>query len=279
MTATRSALPTLVVLLLAAVPARLEAADAPPAPAAPAADALATLEADVKAHLEARALELLAADVKAALAGHAKTTGKDRERHGALLAAILKGCTDDGVQKAAIEAIGATKDATLFPAVRPFLAQPNKKAVPPLLLPAIDASALLVAEPAVPLLLALVKETKTMPVGQAALKALGAFGASKKTRVTIVKELAATIGKDRPGVGGSFGGAGGVEVAEGGEDTSTTTEGKNGKTGQSRWGALGPAFVDALNRMTGQSCGTAEQWLDLIGRYKNRLDELFPSVR
>ena len=247
-----------------------------PTPALPGDDPVALVtafEGGVKAHLKDRAVEALVADTKEALARHGKADGKVRERYGAALTSILRGCTDDGVQKAAIVAIGETKDAALFPPLRPFLAQPNKKETPPLLLAAVDACGKLVADEAVPPLIAIVKDSKSMPAAQAAMKALGSFGGSKRMRATIVKELSGTVGKDRPGVGRKY-----DRDAETGE-TYSQGETRTGEEGQNRWASLAPALVEAFNRMTGQSCGSAEEWLSLVDKYKNRLQELFPSVR
>jgi hypothetical protein len=247
-----------------------EPADAgPPAPATPAEE-YAQVEAAVKAHLRDKDADGTKAD--GALVLRQSTSCPEeglRAKYRALLGTMLQSSRDEDVRKVLLEAIAETKDASLFRYVRPHLAMPNPKEAPPLLLPAIEAAGSLAADEGASILVGLVKDAKRMEVAQAAMKALGSYGANKRVRARIVGDLVATVRKDRPGVGQR------PDYSSG--TMQPTARIRTGDDQVSRWEALSGALVQTLNKMTGQNVGTAEDWFDLYDRYKGRPAVLFPS--
>jgi hypothetical protein len=252
------------------------AGEAPAAEAgAPAQDetppkALARFEAEVKAHLKDKDEAALRADC-----AHAKQLGLScedaalRPKYRALLGSILQGTREEDVRKVAIRTIGETKDKSLFKYLRPYLAMPNAKQAGPLLIPAIEAAGELAANDGALLLVGLVKDSKVMPVAQAAVKALGGYASDKRLRAKVVGEMIATVRKSRPGVGSRADTSSGERIP--------TARVRTGDEEMSRWQALAPVLVETLNKMTGHNAGSAEDWFDLYDRYKDQPNVLFPA--
>lgn len=229
-------------------------------------------EAQMKLHLRDKAKDALKKDVEETQKQlTAITDEKLAAKWKTALGTILQGCTDDGVQRAAIKAIGDTKDPSLFRYLRPFLAQPVAKEVPPLLDDAITATGKVVADDAVTPLMGLLKDTKVMAVAQAALKALGNYQSSKRMRGPILRDVISTVRKDQPGIGQRW------DSSQG--DPAATAKTKTGDEALARWGALSSVMVEALNKLTGQNCATPIDWISLYDKYKNSLDTLFPSTK
>ena len=248
-------------------------ADAPAAGAAGAAEAVAAYTATetlVRAHLRDKANDALVKDVTdVAKTASTISDPKLQAKYLALIGTVCQSCSEDEVQKVCIKLIGETKDPTLFKYIRPFLAQPNVKETPPLLEEAMTATAKLVADDAVLPLMKLVEDSKVMAVAQAAIKAFAGYGASKRMRVQIVKDLANTVGKDQPGVGQRWDNSTGTSYATG--------HTKSGEESRNRWGALAPELTKTLNAMTGQNCPSAEEWFSLLDKYKASMGALFPA--
>ena len=224
----------------------------------------------MKVHLRDKAYDALVQDVGELMkTANGLTDVKLQAKYRTLVGSICQGCNEDAVQKACLKALGESKDPDMFRYVRPFLAQPNVKETPPLLDDAITAASKLVADDAVGPLLKLVQDSKVLPVAQAAMKALSTYGTSKRMRVQILKELAATVEKDVPGVGHKWDTSSGAPVV--------IDKTRTGEDAQARWGALSPELVKTLNTLTGQNCPSAEEWFRLIDKYKNNPGVLFGS--
>ena len=247
------------------------AGDAPAAPPATAADEAARyaeLDKQVGLHLKDKAIDALKVDlVEVGKAVKATTDPALRSKVGALLGRILDGTTDDATQKAAIAAIGDTEDGSLFRFLRRWVAQPDAKAEPPMLSTAITAAGKLRSNDAVQPLMTIVEKSKLYSLSVAAMEALSNYGQNKRVRVKILTELISTVGKDRPGVGLRW------DSSQG--DPQATARTKTGEESRARWGALSGSLVSCLNRMTGATCATAEDWFGLHDKYKGRLDGLF----
>jgi hypothetical protein len=275
---------TLVAALWLAAAASAFAGDSNPASApgsAPAA-ASAALSADeaaarvaqadeqVKQHLKSKDLDALRKDLDAVEKLVPRVAdAKLRAKALSLVSSIFAASTDDAHQRVVIRSIGTIGEPSLFKHVRPFLAQPNPKEIPPLLLDAITATAKLRPVDAVAPLLSIVQKSKKMEAAAAAMRAFAGYGAMKSVRGKILQELIATTEKDKPGVGKRWDNSSGDPY-----ETGTTRTGDDAVT---RWGALSAALVETLNKLTGQNCATAEDWFALHDRYKTRLDELFEA--
>ncbi len=248
-------------------------ADDPPAgPGVPAAaevvDPAVALDASVRQHAKAKALDAVKADVVEIGKRYAALDAAQRKLLGATLAWVARNVQEGAVRKAVLDVVGASADKSLSGVVRPFLVQPDKKAVPPLLAPAIEAAARLADDDLVVPLMALVKDSKVPDVAASALKAFAGYGGSKRLRNLILRDLVATVSKDQPGVGKRW---------EGGGDSGPYETGRT-RTGDdqaSRYQMLSAALVPTLNQMTGQNCGSAEDWFALYDKYKSTPGRLF----
>jgi hypothetical protein len=165
-----------VALALPAVPAAAEDKPAP-APAVPAEELalkITGLEAQVQQHVEEKSADAMRQDlVEVQKLLPTVTDAKLRARVTALVPKILGAAKDDVLIKAALKALGETGDASLYRHLKPFLAQPNPKDLPPFLLDAIDVASKLKADDSVNVLLALVEKSKRLEVAVAAMKAPG----------------------------------------------------------------------------------------------------------
>ncbi|MFO0932137.1 MAG: hypothetical protein U1E39_05455 [Planctomycetota bacterium] len=244
------------------------AGDTPPAaPAVEPTDAVA-LDAQVRQHVKDKATDAVRSDVVAIGKGFAAADAKGQKLLAAALTFVAKNVQDEPVRKAVIEAVGETKDKTLSGVLRPFLAQPDKKVMPPLLKPALEAAGKLADEELVAPLMAIVKDSKHMEAAALALKAFAGYGASKKARNGIVRDLIGTVAKDQPGVGKRW-------EKDGDSGPYETARTRTGDETQTRYQALSAALVPTLNAMTGQNCGSAEDWFALFERYKSSPGDLF----
>lgn len=244
------------------------AGDAPPStPAVEPTDAVA-LDAQLRQHVKDKATDAVRADVVAIGKGFAAADAKGQKLLASTLTFAAKNVQDDAVRKAVIEAVGETKDKTLSGVLRPFLAQPDKKVMPPLLKPALEAAAKLADDELVVPLMTIVKDSKHMEAAALALKAFAGYGASKKARNGIVRDLIGTVSKDQPGVGKRW-------EKDGDSGPYETARTRTGDETQTRYQALSAALVPTLNAMTGQNCGSAEDWFALFERYKSSPGDLF----
>lgn len=248
------------------------AGDTPPAaPAAPAeagaTDAVA-LDAQLRQHVKDKATDAIRADVVAIGKAYASVDAKGQKLLGAALTFVGKSVQEEPVRKAVIEAVGETKDKALSGVLRPFLAQPDKKVLPPLLKPALEAAGKLADEELVVPIMAVVKDSKHTEAAALAMRAFAGYGASKKARNGIVRDLIATVAKDQPGVGKRW-------EKDGDSGPYETARTRTGEETQTRYQALSAALVPTLNAMTGQNCGSAEDWFALFEKYKSSPGDLF----
>lgn len=248
------------------------AGDTPPAaPAAPAeagdTDAVA-LDAQLRQHVKDKATDAIRADVVAIGKAYASVDAKGQKLLGAALTFVGKSVQEEPVRKAVLEAVGETKDKALSGVLRPFLAQPDKKVLPPLLKPALEAAGKLADEELVVPIMAIVKDSKHTEAAALAMRAFAGYGTSKKARNGIVRDLIATVAKDQPGVGKRW-------EKDGDSGPYETARTRTGEETQTRYQALSAALVPTLNAMTGQNCGSAEDWFALFEKYKSSPGDLF----
>jgi hypothetical protein len=238
-------------------------------PTATAASTYTYLEAQIKGHIKDKSLDALKKDVEQVGKAVAdEPDAKNRTRLGTLLGLVVNGTTDDAVQKAAIVAIGATKDSALFPCISRFLKQPDLDAEPPLCKAAIEATGKLAADDAVLPLMTLVDKSHVLSLASAAMEAFSLYGTKKNVRRNILRDLVSTVSKDRPGVGQRW------DASQGGPAVATAKTRTN-ELSRQRWDALSGILVSTLNKMTGTQGATAEDWFKLYDDYKGGLDKLF----
>jgi hypothetical protein len=237
-------------------------------PEAESAAAFAALDAQVKEHLKDKNNDALKADIKEIAKAYPAAFPKHQEKYGGLFALISKQVKEDDVQRAIIKAVGETKNDAIFYVIRPFLQQPDKKAVPTLMKDAIEATAKMVPESAVPLLMSIVTDSKEFNISAVAMKALGSYGDNKRVRQGILRDCIATVSKDQPSRGFRWKKDGAGNIYE-------TANLRSGNESQLRWGALSPALVESMNKLTGQNCGSADDWITLFTKYKSNTGELF----
>jgi len=97
-----------------------------------------------------------------------------------------------------------------------------------------------------------------------AVRAFRTYGQNKGTREKILGDLVDIVKKDRPGVRYRWKGG---DPGRGGPEPGPHPLG--------RYGELGGAMTETLNKMTEQHVASPEDWFDLRDKYKNELSALF----
>jgi hypothetical protein len=184
-----------------------------------------------------------------------------------LIGAILKGTTHDDLEKDAIKAFGTIGNPDAGKWILPYLKQEDPKSQPPLLGDAIECSAKIKSDATVPALIAIVEKSDVLPLAASAIKALANFGASVRTRQSILDALVATVEKDRPGLSYKWRG--------GQDDRYKTGKIRSGEDARTRYEALAGEMCTALNKLTGQNVAAPEDWFDLRKKWKSDLGHLF----
>jgi HEAT repeat protein len=232
--------------------------------------AQAAMEKLVREHVKDKVLEALKSDTADIMKARVGLAPALVDKYDALLGVIIKGTTDDGVQKVVIKAIGDSKSPGLFRFIQPFLVQPNKTEIPPLLEDTIEATGKLAADEGINQLITIVKDSKNYPLAAKAIKALGSYGQSKTRRNNILREVLNTVQKDQPSVGLRY-------KNDDGQGPYATAKTKTGDETKARYEALSGPMVEALNRMTTQKCGSPDDWFSLWDKYKGSPGDLFPK--
>jgi len=147
-------------------------------------DPAVTLDATMRQHAKDKAFDAVKADVVQIGAAYATLEAPQRKLLGATLFWVARNVQDEAVRKAVLEAVGATADKSLSGVLRPFLAQPDKKAVPPLLRPALEAAAKLADDDLVVPIMAIVRDSKHPDAAATAVKAFAGYGACSPRRRT-----------------------------------------------------------------------------------------------
>jgi hypothetical protein len=219
-------------------------------------DEVAALEGSIAQHKKDKDSAGLKKDLEAIPALHRTAAeGPARDRVNALFGAILQATKDQDVEITVLKTIGEVGDEANWKHVRRFLVQPDEKVVPPMLLPAMEAARRIKATGAVEPMLKIVQDSKDPNASAAAIRALGGYGENRKVRARVLEEIVKIARKAMPSRGGAGGG-------KSGGDTS-------------RWEAIGPAFIEAANALTGKNLQKPDEWFDLMDRYKGKLDPVF----
>ena len=261
-----------VLLGLLAVPAISWAEDAP------AEDPRVQLKAfsdSIKAHRVAGDIAGLQDDVKKLVAFYG--THEDQKTRASTIKLIGTVCRskkpikEKGAVEAALKAIGQLGDIRGGMYVKSWLRQGNVKKVPTHLLLACRVAGQLHCDSlADPLLKIFLNSKATAPIG-AAMEALGHFGHSKRYRRKILTSMVDSVMKNKPGSRPTDRGS--VTTPKG--STGLPPGHFGGAT--DRWAALSAALPPVLEKLTGESFGSIENWHDVIKDHKGRLHSLFAS--
>ena len=232
---------------------------------------VAALEAAAKQHAAQADEAALRADLDAATSRYDDAPVSSlKARCLAVVGAILEAAKSEGLERAGLKAVGDIGAPAGYRYVKPFLAQPAPQDDPPLLEEAIAAAGRIACDDSVSVLLSLVQSSKSMPVAVAAIRALGNFGQSLRTRERILVELVRTVRKDFPR-GARASGQGEPPAGGSPEGGSVPAYAE----GAARYEALASEMCTALDRLTGQSVQAPEIWFDLLWRYQGDLGSLF----
>lgn len=232
------------------------------------------LEKQYKQHLEDLADDALKKDCKTALElANQLSDEKLKARALLVIGKILDGTNHDDVRIVAIKTIADSGAKDLYRYVKQYLAQPNAKVVPPLIMDAIDCASKLKPDEAVQPMLNLEENSDVYTVNVAAMKALSNYGENKRYRAKIVKDLVDDIRKDRPGVSYRWKGTQGV--GSGGARVRTSRGIRTGEDSRNRYEALAGEMCTTCNKLTGQNVAAPEDWFDLIEKYKTDLEALW----
>jgi hypothetical protein len=237
------------------------------------------LETAVAEHVSAKASDALKDDITTAAGLYKENAKKDplRERILKILGGLAKNRADD-VAKAAILAIGETKDTAGAKYIRGFFHALDDKTTESVALAAsFEAAKKIPDDSLVDPLLSIVDDSKNIPVAVKAMDTLSKFGGLKHSREKILDALAKSVAKSKTGRKGYGAGAGGGGVGDatgsGGSSGSPTGTGQAGPA--DRWNALSAELPKTLNTLTGQREASADSWFDRIKQNKNSLGALF----
>jgi len=200
------------------------------------ADGLAKAVAEVPEIYKASADKSL----KGKLCGELGKTVKDKDLGAARLAAV--------------DALVALEDPkAAWKAMGKMLPGPKVEEASELQLAVVQAGGKLAQSKAVKPLIELGFKAKDAKVAAAACEALGGYKDDKR-RVMILEELITIGRRTRPGQS---------------TEKATSTEARE------RWQAVAPGVVSGLNRISGRSIASFEDWESLYDDYKKRPKELF----
>ena len=230
-------------------PAFARAGDPKPAAVEEPMQKVQDLERQTKQHLADRDNDMLKRDCRGALelAGRLADE-KLKARCLDTIGVILGASDDDDVRTEAIKAIADSREKSLYHFVTPYLKQPDKRIVPPLLLDAIECAGKLKADEAVLPLLDLEQNSDVYTVAVAAIKALSSYGDVKRRRVVILKTLVDDLRKGRDGVD---------------------------PDARARYESLAGDVVTGCNKLTGRNHASPREWFELVEKYKTDLEVLF----
>ena len=250
------------------------------APDATADDDLMTavkeMAEQVKEHKSAGDITALTADVKAVEALY-KRCATDKKACKAVVKVLgnmtrtAKQESEARVIEAALLALGRIGHPDGAKYIATYLKQPKAKDVPPQLLSALKAAKELRSDTHVKSLLKLVEKSKVTAVALGSMEALSNFGHNTRTREMILERLVKTVLKDKPGTRPND--RSGANT--GNSDPVHVPYSYGGPTG--RWNALSPNLPKVLNALTGESFGTAEEWMGALDAYKKDLSALFSN--
>lgn len=182
----------------------------------------------------------------------------DKSLKGKIRGELGKVVKDDDVGPArlpAVDALVALEDPkAAWKELGKALPGPKVEEASELDLAVVRAAGNLAQSRAVKPLLELGFKAKDAKVAAAAAEALGGYKDDKRGRVKLLEELITIGRRTRPG---------------------QSTEKATSPEARERWQAVAPGVVKGLNRLTGRSEGSFEDWEALWGDYKKRPKELF----
>ncbi len=263
----------------------------------PMLEKVTALEKQVATDIEAKANEALVGDTKSAQALYRDVEGKDalKERIVTIVGSITKVRADD-VSKAAILMLGEIGDLRGARYLRSFLRAVDTFKVPLNTEASIEASKKLPDSTLVEPLLDIVDNSKNVACAAKAIEALGYFGSVKSKREKILVELCKSVQRNLPGRKGQGGNVGSSEAGSGpdgvggsGDSGSGTSGGGSGgsidpgtggsysagQANSARWPALSEVLPEALNKLTGSVCSSAQDWFAMVKQHKTSLKVLF----
>lgn len=248
----------------------------------PMLERVVALEKKTEADTTAKSFDALVGDARAALTLHRDLEGKDalKDRALAIVGALTKVRQDD-VCRVAFGILGEMGDLKGAKYLRPNLRPLDDDKIPLAVEMSVVVAKQLPDDSLVEPLLAIVDASKNYSLAAKAIEALGSFAAVKSKREKILTELVKTVQKSQPGQKGKYGGGvGSGDGTDGGTpmDGSVSGDGAPGTTSQgksARWPALSGPLPDALNRLTGTVCGSADEWFATYKEHKSKLSVLF----
>ena len=227
------------------------------------------LETKVASHASAKDLDGLKADVTEAASLYTENAKKDpnRERILKVIGGVAK--RNDEAGKAALAALGETKDADGAKYVKSLLRPVDGKTpAPPNLEAALEAAKQLPDDSLVDPLLAMVDDSKDIKIAQKAMESLATYSGLKRSREKILDRLVKTVMKSHSGP---------KRQNPENQANPEASQGQNSSQGsaQERWQTLSVALPSVLNQLTGKHEASTEAWNDLVSQNRGKLGALF----
>ncbi len=191
-----------------------------------------------------------------------------------LYADTMRAADADSTLVAALEAMGTTEDPRAAKIIKPYLRQRDRERADRVLVAAVEAAGRVVDSSLVRPLLTLVDDSKHYGLAARAIESLGAYRSCKRQRVNILKSVVKSVARSRPGGQPRMRGGASDPIDPSGGPGGSSPSGRYGGT-TSRWSALTRVMTDSLNRLTGRTMNSPEDWFYVLKSRKNRLSSLF----
>jgi hypothetical protein len=259
--------------LFVLAPAAARAEDPPPDPLIAK---VVALETQVAQHVAQKAAGALLLDAGEAATLHKEVTARPEltKRVIAVFQTLVRSVKEPKEKQHVLEALAETGDPEGASVVKPFLRQPNVKTADELLLACIAVAGRVPGKETVEPLLKIVEDSKHMGAASAATKALACFRNVKSKRVKILTTLVDVVQPLQPGGRPGPRGGGGIGDSDSGPAPYPNSEGSPAE----RWAALSAILPDALNALTGQTCGSVTQWFQMVKEAKPNYERLFTDA-
>lgn len=242
-------------------------------------DTLPALQADLKVYKKTKDVSsLVRACNRASILYDDVTTDKQRKLLVDIVGKMPSIKKDEDVVHASLDALGEMADPKGAKYIKRYLKIVKKDKASKTLKLAIRTAAKVPEKSLVGPLLRIFQTTKVVSAQRMAAQSLANFRSVKKYRAKILETLISEVKKVKPGGPGRMsggGGPGGVDPTYGG-GLGTGTGGYGEPSGPTAvWSALAPILPSLLNKFTGQSLSSLDDWFGVYNQNKSKPQVLF----
>jgi hypothetical protein len=216
---------------------------------------------------------------------NASTDAGERGKIQSALGGLLKSKKAGSARSTAAEALGRLNDPTgAWKALKHGVPSAKQAEVAPFELRAIESVGQLVAQAAVGDLVKLMRKGRSRAAVSAAIQALGCYGSAGEVRVKVLKDMLAAGASWKRAADAAEKKLAKAKPAKPSKDPEKEAKPRKPKKSDEKlhaavaaWKAYAPMLVESLNKLTGKTYATAEEWLEVLEDKKTTPDELFAA--